>query len=151
MVAPCHDSPAPRATRIQLDYKSTIARVTIFTSVKALILKSVILVILSDIQPSPPTTTSAQCANILQHIAPRFDAHGKFSTDKLQSSKRQHAHPQHRILVWPQECFDNQTSIHLLTTISTPSSPRIDNMISGIDTTIASNSLLDITFDRYIS
>ena len=136
--------------RTQLDYK-TIARATIFTSVKALILKSVILVILSDIQPSPPTTTSAQCANISQHIAPRFNAHGKFFTDNLQSSKRQHAHPQHDILVWPQQFFVNRTSNHLLTTSSTPTTRRIDSMTSGIDTKIDSNSLLNITFDHFIA
>ena len=50
---------------IQLDYKSAIAReLEIFTSVKALILKGVIPDILTNIQSSPPTTTSAQCANI---------------------------------------------------------------------------------------
>ena len=79
---------------IQLDYKSAIAReLEIFTSVKALILKGVIPDILTNIQSSRPTTASAQCANILQDIAHRFDAHGKFFTDNLQSSKRQHAHP----------------------------------------------------------
>ena len=78
--------------RTQLDYK-TIARATIITSIKALILKGVIPDILTNIQSSRPTTASAQCANILQDIAHRFDAHGKFFTDNLQSSKRQHAHP----------------------------------------------------------
>ena len=137
---------------IQLDYKSAIAReLEIFTSVKALILKGVIPDILTNIQSSRPTTASAQCANILQNITHRFDAHGKFFTDNLQSSKHQHAHPQHDILVWPQQCFVNQTSNHFLTTSSTPTTRRIDHMTSGIDTTIASNSLLDITFDRYIS
>ena len=93
MVAPnSPDSSSFRAMRTQLDYK-TIARATIFTSVKALILKGVIPVILTNIQSSRPTTASAQCADILQNITHRFDAHGKFFTDNLQSSKHQHAHP----------------------------------------------------------
>ena len=138
--------------RTQLDYK-TIARATIFTSVKALILKGVIPVILTNIQSSRPTTASAQCANKLQNITHRFDAHGKFFTDNLQSSKHQHAHPQHDLLVWPQQCFVNQTSNHFLTTSSTPTTRRIDHMTSDIDTTIDSNSLLNmnITFDRFIA
>ena len=137
---------------IQLDYKSAIAReLEIFTSVKALILKGVIPDILTNIQSSPPTTASAQCANVLQDIAHRFNAHGKFFTDNLQSSKHQHAHPQHDILVWPQQFFVNRTSNHLLTTSSTPTKRPIDSMTSGIDTKIDSNSLLNITFDHFIA
>jgi hypothetical protein len=136
--------------RTQLDYK-TIARATIITSVKALILKGVIPDILTNIQSSRPTTASAQCANKFQNITRRFDAHGKFFTNNLQSSKHKHAHPQHDLLVWPLQCFVNQTSNHFLTTNSTPTTRPIDSMTSGIDTKIDSNSLLNITFDHFIA